>query len=173
MSIIHSKSQMLIRLPPTLRISLLFQFRLMIVACLRLYTDQCGKKACKLFHNSLVSDIPGMPNGEIVASNSTPQKPHIVSVLQCGKFTCDCVNYKSKHLCSHVIVSAESCGTLSSGFLVLTRSQVYGNSLKAQEYPNIQEVNQVNNTREEKSQHQHFLQKELSSLFPLSVVHLQ
>jgi hypothetical protein len=72
------------------------------------------EKACKLFHNSLVSDIPGMPNGEIVASNSTPQKPHIVSVLQCGKFTCDCVNYKSKHLCSHVIASAESCGKLSS-----------------------------------------------------------
>ena len=50
----------------------------------------------------------------MVASVSCPAKPHLVNVLKCGKLTCDCLNYQSKSLCSHVIATAESIGELRS-----------------------------------------------------------
>lgn len=70
-------------------------------------------KAAVLYHKKLISDVPGYADGKMVASKSSPGKPHLVSCLKSGKFTCDCINYKSKSLCSHVIAVAESTGALS------------------------------------------------------------
>ena len=72
------------------------------------------EKACMLHHHELISDVPGHPSGKMVASLSCPEKPHLVNVLKCGKLTCDCLNYQSKSLCSHVIATAESIGELRS-----------------------------------------------------------
>ena len=71
-------------------------------------------KAAVLHHEKLISDVPGYADGKMVASKSCPGKPHLVSSLKSGKFTCDCINYKSKSLCSHVIAVAESTSALPS-----------------------------------------------------------
>jgi hypothetical protein len=61
------------------------------------------EKASLLYYHKLISDIPGCVNGKMVASVSSPDKPHNVTVLKSGKFTCGCLNYKSKNLCAHEI----------------------------------------------------------------------
>ena len=43
----------------------------------------------------------------MVASTSSPKKPHLVSFYSNGKITCDCINYFTRNLCSHVIAVAE------------------------------------------------------------------
>ena len=79
-------------------------------------------KAAVLYHKKLISDVPGYADGKMVANKSSPGKPHLVSCLKSGKFTCDCINYKSKSLCSHVIAVAESTGALPSLISWFTRT---------------------------------------------------
>ena len=71
------------------------------------------KKAAHLVvDEGSITAAPGLPNARMVASSSCPQKPHVVAVLDSGKMTCDCLNYRSKSLCSHTLAVAEKSGEL-------------------------------------------------------------
>ena len=71
------------------------------------------KKAAHLaVDEGSITPAPGLPNSKMVASFSCPEKPHVVAVLDSGKITCDCLNYKSKSLCSHTLAVAEKSGEL-------------------------------------------------------------
>ena len=50
----------------------------------------------------------------MVASFTTPQKPHLVTTFSNGKVTCDCLNYSTKSLCVHVLATAQKLGVLQS-----------------------------------------------------------
>ena len=49
----------------------------------------------------------------MVASFTSPQKPHLVNIMAKGKMTCDCLNYKTRSLCSHVLAVAEKSALLA------------------------------------------------------------
>ena len=49
---------------------------------------------------------------KMVTSYSNPTKPHLVSFFSNGKLSCDCFNCKSKHICSHILATAEKLGLL-------------------------------------------------------------
>ena len=54
-------------------------------------------KALKfLTEEGQITMAPGLPSSLMVASESNPQKPHLVTQYKNGKFTCDCLNYKPK-----------------------------------------------------------------------------
>lgn len=100
------------------------------------------EKASTLLHRNFVSNVPGMPNGKMVPSTNTPHKPHIVTAVKGD--TCDCINYKSKSMCSHVIASAVECYLpYLAGFLVQIRNQACGSYRRVQEYRSTLVVNLV------------------------------
>ena len=69
-------------------------------------------KAIKLVskENAIVN-APGTDTVKICASYST-NRPHIVTMYENGKITCDCKNNESLTLCSHAIAVAEKGGCL-------------------------------------------------------------
>lgn len=57
-----------------------------------------------------ITMAPGLPSSRMVASESNPQKPHLVMQYKNGKLTCHCLNYKTKEMCAHTLATAEKLG---------------------------------------------------------------
>ena len=85
------------------------------------------KAASLVANENSVTDAPGLPNSKMVASFTDPRKPHLVSVLDSGKVTCDCINYTTKSLCSHALAVAEKSGLLMELLQWYTRTNKTAN----------------------------------------------
>ena len=72
-----------------------------------IYKGMWEKAACLVADEKAIMDAPGLSDAKMVASLTCPQKPHLVCIMANGKMTCDCLNYKTKFLCSHVLAVAE------------------------------------------------------------------
>ena len=71
------------------------------------------KAACLVADEESVTTAPALSHAKMVASFTCPQKPHLVNTMAKGKMTCDCLNYKTRFLCSHVLAVTEvfsTCG---------------------------------------------------------------
>ena len=71
------------------------------------------KAACLVADEKSIANAPGLSDAKMVASFTFPQKPHLVNIVAKGKMTCDCLNYKTRSLCSHVLAVAEKSGLLA------------------------------------------------------------
>ena len=76
------------------------------------FSSMWDKAASLVANEKSITDAPGLSNSKMVASSSNPRKPHLVSLLDKGKITCDCINYTNKSLCSHTLAVAEKSGLL-------------------------------------------------------------
>ncbi|CAG2228451.1 unnamed protein product [Mytilus edulis] len=92
------------------------------------------KKAESLVNSGLVNKAPGVQNGFMVASTSG-KDPHFVRLLESGKGTCNCENFKLLSICSHVLAASE-CGRKLQKLIKYLR--------KTQSAPNLQELSKVN-----------------------------
>ncbi|VDI76228.1 Hypothetical predicted protein [Mytilus galloprovincialis] len=92
------------------------------------------KKAESLVNSGLVNKAPGVQNGFMVASTSG-KDPHFVRLLESGKGTCNCENFKLLSICSHVLAACE-CGRKLQKLIKYLR--------KTRSAPNLQELSKVN-----------------------------
>lgn len=60
--------------------------------------------------NSIVGS-PGSNNVKICISYASP-RPHILTVFESGKVTCDCRNKESLNICAHSVAVADTIGSL-------------------------------------------------------------
>ena len=81
-----------------------------------MYGCMWNKAAKLLVEKDTVTNAPGLKSSKMVASQSNPRKPYIVSFFANGKFTCDCLNYSTKSICSHVLATAEKLNLLKDFF---------------------------------------------------------
>ena len=56
--------------------------------------------------------LHGLKCSKMVLSQSNPCKPHLATFFANGKFTCECLNYNTKSLCSRVLATAETLNLL-------------------------------------------------------------
>ena len=72
-------------------------------------------KASKLISDpDSVTPAPGLVSSRMVYSSSNPKKPHLVTFFKSGKMMCDCQNCSIKHICSHILATAEKLNILQS-----------------------------------------------------------
>lgn len=70
-------------------------------------------KASKLLAMSnSITPAPGLESSKMVSSFSNPRKPHLVTFYKNGKIICDCQNCSIKHICAHILATAETIGIL-------------------------------------------------------------
>ena len=71
------------------------------------------KAACLVADEESITTAPGLSHAIMVASFTCPQKPYLVNMMAKGKMTCDCLNYKTRSLCLHVLAVAEKSSLLA------------------------------------------------------------
>jgi hypothetical protein len=64
-----------------------------------------------LAKDDAIVDSPGSNNVKICISYTSP-RPHIVTIYESGKTTCDCKNYESLSMCAHSVAVADKFGCL-------------------------------------------------------------
>ena len=92
------------------------------------------KKAESLISSGLVNKAPGVQNGFMVASTSG-KDPHFVRLLESGKGSCNCENFRLLSICSHVLAASEFGGQLRKLVKYLQKSQPT---------PNFEELSKIN-----------------------------
>ena len=92
----------------------------------KVFSSMWDKAASLVANKKSVTDAPGLQNSKMIASFTDPRKPHLVSVLDSGKVTCDCINYTTKSLCSHALAVAEKSGLLMELLQGQIRQQTSG-----------------------------------------------
>ena len=78
----------------------------------QVYGGMWQKAACLVGDSKAITDAPCLPDSKMVASYTTPQQPHVVDIMAKGKISCNCLNYTTKSLCSHVLAVAEKSSIL-------------------------------------------------------------
>ena len=91
------------------------------------FSSMWDKAASLVVNEKSITDAPGLSNSKMVASSSNPRKPHLVSLFDKGKVTCDCINYTNKSLCSHTLAVAEKSGLLMELLQWYTRTNKTAN----------------------------------------------
>ena len=91
------------------------------------FSSMWDKAASLVVNEKGITDAPGLSNSKMVVSSSNPRKPHLVSLLDKGKVTCDCINYTNKSLCSHTLAVAEKSGLLMELLQWYTRTNKTAN----------------------------------------------
>lgn len=77
-----------------------------------------------------VTPAPGLDSSRMVSSSSNPRKPHLVTFYKNGKITCDCQNCSIKHICAHILATAEKERILED-FLEWFKREIKGTNLWA------------------------------------------
>ena len=77
----------------------------------QIFKDIWSKAQELVSKEDMIVNAPGAENVKICASYSS-SKPHIVTVFESGKITCDCKKNENLTLCSHSIAVAEKGGYL-------------------------------------------------------------
>ena len=76
------------------------------------YGGMWSKAAELVADETAITGAPGLRDSRMVISYSSPRNPHLVTMLGNGKITCNCTNYATKSLCSHVLATAQKNGVL-------------------------------------------------------------
>ena len=79
-----------------------------------IYAGMWTKASQLIAQTNSVTPAPGLESSRMVSSFSNPRKPHLVTSYKNGKVTCDCQNCSVKHVCAHILATAETMGILEN-----------------------------------------------------------
>lgn len=79
-----------------------------------IYEGMWNKASSLVANPDTITRAPGLASARMVYSSSNPKKPHLVTFYKSGKVTCDCQNCSIKHICAHILATAEKMKMLQS-----------------------------------------------------------